>query len=73
MEAEKTKGFKIFNTTVHRFGFKMRLLILIGRPFKQQLTITIDKEVEVLETESVGSTPGLFKKKRVPIVLESNK
>ncbi len=59
------EGFKIYNTTTHKFGLKARLLILIGKPLKQSITITVDKEVEVLKTESSGYIEDLFPKKSV--------
>lgn len=62
---ENRKEFKIYNTTTHRFGIKSRLLILFGKPLKQSLTITVNNEVEVLKTESIGYIEDLFPKKSI--------
>ena len=59
------EGFKLYNTTTHEFGLKARLLILIGKPLNQSITITVDKEVKVLKTESRGYIEDLFPKKSV--------
>lgn len=63
METTKDEGFKIYNTTTHRFGIKARLLILIGKPLINSLTITVDKEVKIIGTETRGYIPDLFPKK----------
>lgn len=63
MKTSNEKGFEIYSNTTHQFGLKARLLILIGKPLKQSLTITVDKEVEVLKTKSTGYIEDLFPKK----------
>lgn len=57
--------FEIYNKTTHKFGLKARLLILIGKPLINSLTITVNKEVDILKTESKGYIPDLFPKKLV--------
>ena len=57
---EIEKGHKIFSTTIHKFGFKARLLVLFGMPLKQYLAITVDKEVKILKVESSGYIRDLF-------------
>lgn len=63
MENKKDEGFKIYSNTTHRFGLKARCLILLGKPLKQSLTITVDKEVDIIKTESTGYIEDLFPKK----------
>lgn len=69
----ENEGFKIYNTTEHKFGLKARLLILIGKSLKQSITITVDKEVEVLKTESSGYIEDLFLKKSDGMLETPNK
>lgn len=61
----ENKGFNIYSNTTHRFGLQARLLILIGKPLKCSLTITVDKEVEIIKTESSGYIEDLFPKKSI--------
>jgi hypothetical protein len=44
--------FKIYNKTTTRLGFKDRIKILFGAKIVNDLTITVDGEVEVKQTES---------------------
>lgn len=55
--------FKILNNTIHTFSFRNRLKILFGAKLINESVITVDKEVGIIRSKTIGRIPNFFHKK----------
>lgn len=66
MNTETKKGFDIYHSeTVEKLSFKNRLNILFNGYIKSSSTITVDKEVVIINSSGVMITKDIFLKKEL--------